>query len=67
MAVSINPAGVIVGGYADANNVSHGYLRAPDGTFTTFEAPGADTTPGPFNGTLAVSINPGRGDHGSLP
>ena len=31
-ALAINPAGAIVGGYSDG-----GFLRAPDGTFTTFE------------------------------
>ena len=36
----INPAGAITGFYQDANFVSHGFLRAPDGTFTIFDAPG---------------------------
>lgn len=35
----------------------HGFVRRSDGKFTTFEAPGADTTPGSFNGTLAEGIN----------
>ena len=35
----------------------HGFLRSPGGKFTTFEAPGADTTPGSFNGTSPSSIN----------
>jgi hypothetical protein len=34
----------------------HGYLRAPKGIFTTFDAPGAGT--GPFQGTVAYNINP---------
>ena len=34
----------------------HGYVRAPDGTFTTFDAPGAGT--GLFQGTNPFSINP---------
>jgi len=53
--LAINPAGTITGFYADASNVYHGFLRAPDGTITAFEAPGAGT----FQGTLAYSINPG--------
>jgi len=55
-ASSINPAGAITGSYDDANNVSHAFLREPDGKFTTFEAPGAGTSP--FFGTFAASINP---------
>ena len=46
----INPAGVISGGYVDANNVLHGFVRAPDGIFTTYEAPGAGTDPGQGTG-----------------
>jgi hypothetical protein len=37
--------------------VYHGFLRSPEGRFTTFEAPGADTTAGSFNGTSPNSIN----------
>jgi len=36
----INPAGAITGTYFDASGVQHGFLRAPDGTFTTFDVPG---------------------------
>jgi len=39
--VSINPAGAITGFYADASYVSHGFLRAHDGTVNTFSAPRA--------------------------
>jgi hypothetical protein len=46
-----------VGGYIDGNNVNHGFLRAPDGRFTTFEAPGADTTPGSYRGTSPYGQN----------
>ena len=35
----------------------HGFLRRPDGTFVMFDAPGADLTPGDFNGTVPDSIN----------
>jgi hypothetical protein len=37
--------------------VYHGFLRSPDGKIATFDAPGADTTPGDLNGTFALSIN----------
>ena len=37
------PAGAISGGYTDANNVTHAFIRAPDGTFTMFDAPAAAT------------------------
>src|SRR3984893_8648546 len=33
---SINAKGAIAGSYNDANYVLHGFLRAPDGSFTTF-------------------------------
>ena len=52
----INPAGEIAGGYLDANCALHSFVRAPDGTITTFDAPGAGT--GPFQGTDASGINP---------
>ena len=53
---AINPAGAITGYYFDASNVSHGFLRARDSRFTTFDAPGAGT--GAYQGTYAYSINP---------
>jgi len=55
-ATVINPAGVIAGHFRDANGARHGFLRAPDGTFTLFDAPGAGTEF--FQGTRAYSINP---------
>ena len=33
--------GTIAGTYTDSNYVFHGFVRSPDGRFTTFEAPGA--------------------------
>lgn len=56
-ASGVNNWGIITGSYVDANDVIHGFLRNPQGKFTTFEAPGADTTPGSFNGTTPNSIN----------
>src|ERR1051326_8674936 len=37
---SINPAGVITGQYGDGFRV-HGFVRATNGTITTFDAPGS--------------------------
>src|SRR5271170_3152092 len=53
----INVWGVIAGTYQSADTVLHGFLRSPEGKFTTFQAPGADTTAGSFNGTNPTSIN----------
>src|SRR5262249_33529009 len=50
-AYAINPAGAIAGIVHDASDVRHGFVRAPDGTFTTFDGPGATNT-------FAYSINP---------
>jgi hypothetical protein len=55
--VLLNNFGVITGYYLDANNVYHGFVRSPDGKFTSFQAPGADTNPQDFNGTLPNAIN----------
>ncbi len=52
----INPAGVITGSYADTSSVNHGFLRTPDGKFTTFDAPGAGTSAG--QGTVGITIDP---------
>lgn len=54
-AYNINPAGVIAGFYTDVNFVFHGFVRAPDGTIATFDAPGAGTTPG--LGTFTAQFN----------
>jgi hypothetical protein len=51
----INPAGAITGYYVDANYMNHGFLRSPDGRFTTFDAPGAVP---PGGGTVPSGINP---------
>lgn len=48
----LNPEGAISGWYTDRNNGVHGYLRAPDGTITTIDAPGA------YQFTLLGGINP---------
>jgi hypothetical protein len=55
--VSLTPSGEVEGIFVDAKGVLHGFLRAPDGTFSTFDAPGAGTGPG--QGTIPeVSNNP---------
>jgi hypothetical protein len=56
VAYAINDLGVIAGLFEDASYVFHGFVRDPDGSFTTFDAPGAGT--GTNQGTLAFNINP---------
>jgi len=53
--LGISPDGRIAGAYVDANNVNHGFLRAPDGTIITFDVPGVGT--GAFQGTSPLGIN----------
>ena len=52
----LNPAGVLVVWYTDVNYVNHGYVRAPDGMITTFDAPGAGTAAN--QGTFAYGVTP---------
>jgi len=40
----------------DPSDVNHGFVRALDGTITTFDVPGAET--GPFQGTIPLANNP---------
>jgi hypothetical protein len=60
----MNNSGAITGFIRDANAARHGYLRAPDGTFTIFDDPNAGTcstscgTIGNGQGTRAYAINP---------
>jgi len=44
--IFINPMGTITGDYLGADFTFHGFVRAPNGTITTFDAPGA------VNGTM---------------
>jgi hypothetical protein len=46
----INPSGEITGYYSDG--VGHGFVRAADGTITSFDGPGASPS-----GTYATGIN----------
>lgn len=54
-AVAIDASGAVTGYYVDANRWARGYLRAPDGTFTSFDVPHAGT--GPDQGTFAANMN----------
>ena len=56
----INVWGTIMGYYLDANGTYHAFVRHANGKFTTFDAPGADTKPGDFNGTVpnAATVSP---------
>jgi hypothetical protein len=56
--IANNPAGAITGWYVDANYLAHGFLRAPDGKFTIFDAPGAGTVVGSWQGTYPMGNNP---------
>ena len=55
-AFAINPEGAIAGFYYDDSSVAHGFLRAPDGKFTTFDNP--DAAAGYRQGTFAANISP---------
>ena len=47
---AINPAGTVTGSFADAEFLSHSFLRTSDGTITAFDPPGAvDTEPAAIN------------------
>ena len=57
---SIDTAGDISGVYTDASNQHHGFVRAANGTFTTFDAPGVGaTTLAMLQGTIPFAIDPG--------
>jgi hypothetical protein len=64
IAFGINSAGAITGFIRDASSARHGFLRAPDGTFTIFDDPAAGIcstscgTIGNGQGTRAFAINP---------
>jgi N-acetylneuraminic acid mutarotase len=52
---SVNASGQIVGLYTNGDAVIHSYLRAANGTITTFDAPNAGT--GAQQGTGGLAIN----------
>jgi hypothetical protein len=53
--ISINDLGVIAGQFESDKNVFHAFVRYPNGSFTTFDVPGAGSNPG--QGTIAFNIN----------
>ncbi len=53
--VGIDAAGDVAGMYRGVNDVHHGFLRAANGTFTSFDAPGVGT--GSTQGTTPIGIN----------
>ena len=58
-AVAINPAGGILGYSVDANGMPHGFLRDSNGTFTSFDVPGAVLYSAVFTeGPPGSSLNP---------
>jgi hypothetical protein len=58
--IGINPAGEISGAYFDINFVAHGFLRARDGTITTFDPPAGFQIDPSFS-----AINPAGGITGT--
>jgi hypothetical protein len=54
--VGISDLGVAAGFYFDANDLYHSFVRKPDGSIISFEAPGSGTAR--LQGTTAESINP---------
>jgi len=54
---SLNTGGTVASMYVDSNYVHHGYIRTPDGQFTSFDAPNADVNPADQVGTWPTSIN----------
>jgi hypothetical protein len=57
--INNNDRGAITGNYIDSNNVSHGFLRSPEGAFITLDAPAARSAAGSFDGTFPSGINNG--------
>jgi sugar lactone lactonase YvrE len=55
LGLSVDAAGDVTGIYSDGDDVSHGFLRAANGSITTFEAPAAGA--GAMQGTGALTIN----------
>jgi probable HAF family extracellular repeat protein len=52
----VNDTGLIVGNYADANHVMHGYLRNLDSSFTSIDDPNATQSANSY-GTFTTHIN----------
>ena len=56
-AEAINDAGAVTGEYIDSNDVQHGFVCAPDGRISEFDAPGAGSVAGNYEGTVPLGIN----------
>ena len=59
-AVGVDAAGDVAGTYIDSAKVRHGFVRAANGTITTFDAPGAGTNTGTQSksqGTVVTSMD----------
>ena len=54
--MNIDAAGDVAGSYFDKKFAQHGFLRAANGTFTTIDAPGAETAPCPTHGNGSVVL-----------
>jgi hypothetical protein len=52
----VTPEGAITGSFNDGFGINHGFLRARDGTVTTFDVPGAGTEN--RQGTAPLGITP---------
>ena len=52
---SINGKGSITGLYFDGSGAVHGFVRAADGTITTFDAPGFGTSPQGINNKRSIT------------
>jgi hypothetical protein len=55
VALGINSSGAVVGIFFDSTGLTHGFVRAANGTMTEFDAQGAGTRPN--QGTFPVAIN----------
>ena len=56
-ASGINSNGTVVGTFTDPNNLMHGYIRNPDGTFVIIDDPNASTTGNTALGTNVNHVN----------
>jgi hypothetical protein len=56
-AEAISDSGEVTGSYIDSNDVQHGFVRARDNHITTFDAPGAGSVAGSYEGTVPLAIN----------
>jgi hypothetical protein len=53
----ISPNGTIVGFVQDNHELTHGFIRTPDGRYALFNVLGAGTVPDTWEGTYAFDIN----------